>query len=76
MIDEFYQEGKFPKISIIINDVKLKPGYGYYGYGRYGYGYGYGGGYYEEEGRTRESVLIASSDYLTLKNRKNGSNNS
>jgi len=38
-----------PKISIIINDVKLKPGYGYYGYGRYGYGYGYGGGYYEIE---------------------------
>jgi capsular exopolysaccharide synthesis family protein len=52
LIDEFYQENKLPKISIIINDVKLKPGYGYYGYGRYGYGYGYGGGYYEiEEGQ-------------------------
>ncbi|MEQ1675579.1 MAG: polysaccharide biosynthesis tyrosine autokinase [Chitinophagaceae bacterium] len=50
LIDEFYQEGKLPKVSIIINDVKLKPGYGYYGYGRYGYGYGYGyGSYYEEE---------------------------
>jgi len=49
LIDEFYHEGKLPKISIIINDVKLKPGYGYYGYGRYGYGYGYGGGYYEIE---------------------------
>ena len=49
LIDEFYHENKLPKISIVINDVKLKPGYGYYGYGRYGYGYGYGGGYYEIE---------------------------
>ena len=50
LIDEFYQANKLPKLSIIINDVKLKPGYGYYGYGRYGYGYGYGyGSYYEEE---------------------------
>jgi capsular exopolysaccharide synthesis family protein len=50
LIDDFYQSGKLPRISIVINDVKLKPGYGYYGYGRYGYGYGYGyGSYYEEE---------------------------
>ncbi|HEX2629691.1 MAG TPA: polysaccharide biosynthesis tyrosine autokinase [Chitinophagaceae bacterium] len=50
LIDEFYKDNKLPKVSIIINDVKMKPGYGYYGYGRYGYGYGYGyGSYYEEE---------------------------
>jgi tyrosine-protein kinase Etk/Wzc len=51
LIDEFYREKKLPRVSIIINDVKLKPGYGYYGYGRYGYGYGYGqkSSYYEEE---------------------------
>jgi tyrosine-protein kinase Etk/Wzc len=53
LIDELYRESKLPKVSIIINDVKVKPGYGYYGYGRYGYGYGYGYGarssYYEEE---------------------------
>lgn len=50
MIDEFYTENKLPKVSIVINDVKMKAGYGYYGYGRYGYGYGYGyGSYYEEE---------------------------
>jgi tyrosine-protein kinase Etk/Wzc len=50
LIDEFYQDNKLPRISIVINDVKIKPGYGYYGYGRYGYGYGYGyGGYYDEE---------------------------
>jgi len=54
LIDEFYRQEKLPKVSIIINDVKVKPGYGYYGYGRYGYGYGYGYGYksyYEEEKR-------------------------
>ena len=49
LIDEFYSESRLPKISIVINDVKIKPGYGYYGYGRYGYGYGYGGGYYDTE---------------------------
>lgn len=51
LIDELYKEKKLPKISIVINDVKLKAGYGYYGYGRYGYGYGYGEkeGYYAEE---------------------------
>jgi tyrosine-protein kinase Etk/Wzc len=50
LIDELYTDKKLPKVSIIINDVKVKPGYGYYGSGRYGYGYGYGmGGYYEEE---------------------------
>ncbi len=52
LIDELYQEAKLPKVSIVINDVKLKPGYGYYGYGRYGYGYGAkknGAGYYDED---------------------------
>ena len=49
LIDEFYREAKLPKVSIVINDVKIKPGYGYYGYGRYGYGYGDNSGYYEEE---------------------------
>jgi capsular exopolysaccharide synthesis family protein len=51
LIDELYKESKLPKVSIVINDVKNKPGYGYYGYGRYGYGYGYGYGssYYEQE---------------------------
>ena len=50
LIDELYRDNKVPKVAIIINDVKIKPGYGYYGSGRYGYGYGYGlGSYYEEE---------------------------
>jgi capsular exopolysaccharide synthesis family protein len=49
MIDEFYQTNKLPKISIVLNDVKLRSGYGYYGYGRYAYGYGHGSGYFEDE---------------------------
>ena len=76
LIDEFYQDGKLPKVSIIINDVKMKPGYGYYGYGRYGYGYGYGyGSYYEEETRPDNFLerLIGRFDFrkmLGIKKRK------
>lgn len=67
LIDEFYTESKLPKISIVINDVKLKPGYGYYGYGRYGYGYGYGQGYYEEEAPPK-SVVDRIIDWLDPRN--------
>lgn len=50
LVQELYTQKKLPKISVVINDVQTKPGYGYYGYGRYGYGYGTSkGGYYEEE---------------------------
>lgn len=53
LIDDLYREKKLPRVSIVINDVRIKAGYGYYGYGRYGYGYGYGhngqDSYYEEE---------------------------
>jgi tyrosine-protein kinase Etk/Wzc len=47
MIDEFYTQGKLPRIAIILNDMKIRTGYGYYGYGRYGYGYG--SGYFDDE---------------------------
>ncbi|MFT3676148.1 MAG: polysaccharide biosynthesis tyrosine autokinase [Chitinophagaceae bacterium] len=60
LIDEVYRENKLPKVSVVINDVKLKPGYGYYGYGRYGYGYGYIYGekdsYYEQDTPSQHSV--------------------
>lgn len=51
LIDDLNKEGKLPKVSIILNDVKVRTGYGYYGYGRYGYGYGYTSesSYFEEE---------------------------
>ena len=66
LIDELYHDNRLPKISIIMNDVKLKPGYGYYGYGRYGYGYGYGGGYYEvEEGQDTPKRIFS---FMRLKN--------
>jgi len=51
MVDEFYTQGKLPRMSIVLNDVKVKSGYGYYGYGRYGYGYGYGAGYFDDDTR-------------------------
>ena len=74
LIDEFYRQGKIPKASIIINDVKLKPGYGYYGYGRYGYGYGYKSTYYEEE-RGSSNLFSRFLGLFDLKGRKNGRSN-
>jgi hypothetical protein len=54
LIDDLYEHKKLPHLSIIINDIHARGGYGgYYGYGGYGYGYGYGygvngsGGYFE-----------------------------
>lgn len=44
LVDEYNREGKLPKVSIVLNDVKAQGGYG-----NYGYGYGYGAGYFEEE---------------------------
>jgi tyrosine-protein kinase Etk/Wzc len=55
LLEEYNSEQKLPKVSIVLNDIKLRAGYGYY-YGRYGYGYGYGSnsgyGYYDEEKST------------------------
>ena len=71
LIDELYVENRLPRISIVINDVKLKPGYGYYGYGRYGYGYGYGGGYYEtEEGQDTPKRMFSFNRLKNLFRRK------
>lgn len=54
LIEDLYHHNKLPHLSIIINDIDARRGYGgYYGYGAYGYGYGYGynvngsGGYFE-----------------------------
>ena len=71
LIDEFYRDGKLPKVSVVINDVKIKPGYGYYGYGRYGYGYGYKSNYYEEE-EPMQNVFTRFISLFDLKSRKNG----
>lgn len=47
LIEDIYQQKKLPHLSVIINDISSRGGYGgYYGYG-YAYGYGYGNGYFE-----------------------------
>ncbi|HEY0432712.1 MAG TPA: polysaccharide biosynthesis tyrosine autokinase, partial [Chitinophagaceae bacterium] len=74
LIDEFYKEKKLPKVSIIINDVKIKPGYGYYGYGRYGYGYGYKSNYYEEE-EDKPGFFSRVMRAFDLRSGKNGDSN-
>jgi len=51
LADSLLKEGKMPRLSLVINDIKLKRyGGGYYGYG-YGYGKGYGYGDYIEENK-------------------------
>lgn len=51
LIEDIYQNSKLPHLSIIINDINSRGGYGgYYGYGSYGYGYGYGYGVIENGG--------------------------
>ncbi|HVU98922.1 MAG TPA: polysaccharide biosynthesis tyrosine autokinase [Puia sp.] len=54
MIDDLYREKRIPRISLLLNDVKVKTGYfgGYYdgyGYGYGSYGYGLDSGYFERE---------------------------
>jgi len=45
LVEDLYTAQKLPAMSVVINDIKIKLGYGgYYGYGGYGYGYGYGYG--------------------------------
>lgn len=49
LIDDLYRQNKLPRLSIVVNDIVNKSGYGGYGYGGYGYGgYGYGYGYGNE----------------------------
>jgi len=61
LIEEIHRLKKLPHLSIIVNDINKRTGYGgYYGYGGYGYGYGYGlgsreGSYFEgDKGRKRK----------------------
>lgn len=67
LIDEFYRSKKLPKISLILNDVKIRTGYGYYGYGRYGYGKGYGSGYFEDDDDTAPTLLQSWFGWMDLK---------
>ncbi len=69
LLDEFHSQGKLPKMSIILNDVKLQTGYGYYGYGRYGYGYGYGAksGYFSDDDVPRNGFMKKWFGWLDMK---------
>lgn len=53
LIEDIRKNNKLPHLSIIVNDINKRAGYGgYYGYGGYGYGYGYGnreGSYFESD---------------------------
>ena len=53
LLNEIFSSLRLPKISLVVNDIKVDGGYGrYYGYGGYGYtgyGYGYGSEYFEEK---------------------------
>ena len=58
LIDELYRSKKLPRMSLLLNDVKVGRGYGsYYSYGKYGYGYGYGTGYFQDEVKPKKSLL-------------------
>ncbi|MEI6950292.1 polysaccharide biosynthesis tyrosine autokinase [Paraflavisolibacter sp. H34] len=71
LIDEFYQQKKLPKISLLLNDVKVRAGYGYYGYGRYGYGQAYGSGYFQEEAAPAPGGLRDLFGWMGLKKKNN-----
>lgn len=53
LIEDIRKNNKLPHLSIIVNDINKRAGYGgYYGYGGYGYGYGYAareGSYFESD---------------------------
>jgi capsular exopolysaccharide synthesis family protein len=67
LADEYYRQGKLPKLSIVLNDVKMGPTtYGTYGYGG-GYGYGYGSGYFDDD-RPKLSALDKWFGWLGAKN--------
>jgi capsular exopolysaccharide synthesis family protein len=71
LIDELYKKKKLPNLSIVINDVSAKIGYGSYsGYGGYGYsGYGYGKEmeYFENEYPTKKRYFSTLKEFFGLK---------
>jgi capsular exopolysaccharide synthesis family protein len=61
LIDDFARQEKLPRMSVVLNDVRLETAYGYYSYGKYGYGYGEQASYFEEapngNGQAKKSLL-------------------
>jgi len=63
MVEELYISKKLPRLSLLLNDVKMGGGYygGYYGsaYGYYGgYAYGHRSGYFEDEKQKAKSNIF------------------
>lgn len=69
LVDAFYHDGKLPNVSIVLNDVKVRPGYGYGAYGYSGYSSGYGAGYFEDEPEQKKGL----SKWLNWLGNNNGS---
>ncbi|MBD0287546.1 MAG: polysaccharide biosynthesis tyrosine autokinase [Flavisolibacter sp.] len=64
LIDEFHSQGKLPKVSVILNDVKVQGRYGYYGKGNYAYAYG--SGYFDDE-ETTPTIMNTWFGWLDIK---------
>jgi capsular exopolysaccharide synthesis family protein len=54
LIEAYNRDKKLPKISIVLNDVKVQAGYGSYGYNQYGYGYG--SGYFDDDDLPKSGI--------------------
>lgn len=68
--NDLFVNKKLPNLSIVINDIEAKAGYGgYYGYG-YGYGYGYNSPYFTD--KTKKKGLLSRIKSRSFSN--NGSN--
>ncbi len=67
LIEEYHSEGKLPKVSVILNDVKAQSGYGYYGASRYSYAYTYGSGYFDDDDMPPPTLLSRWFGWLDVK---------
>lgn len=68
--NDLFVKKKLPHLSIVINDIKAKAGYGgYYGYG-YGYGYGYNSPYFSDS--TKKTGLFRRKKSRNYSNGSNG----
>jgi capsular exopolysaccharide synthesis family protein len=58
LINDLHVNKKLPKLSLLLNDVQAKGGYGGY-YGNYGYGYSYGNSseYFEKEDKKKTGLF-------------------
>jgi len=60
IVEQLYSENKLPRLSVLLNDVKIEGGYySGYGYGYYGgYSYGLNSGYFETDKNSNKKSLL------------------